>query len=90
MRDTKQMLELILRAAREDERIRAVLLQDSRADPDAEPDIFQDFDVVYLVDGIDSLRADPTWIDQFGTRIIMRKPEDMVPPLRWMTVATRT
>lgn len=80
MRDTKDMLELILRVAREHERIRAVLLQGSRADPNAEPDIFQDFDVVYLVNGIDSLRADPTWIDQFGKRTIRQTPEDMVTP----------
>jgi aminoglycoside 6-adenylyltransferase len=49
MRSEQAMLELVLKVARDDERIRAVLLNGSRANPNAPRDIFQDFDIVYLV-----------------------------------------
>ncbi len=49
MRTEKEMFGLILDTAREDERIRAVYLGGSRTNPNAAPDLFQDYDVVYIV-----------------------------------------
>ena len=49
MRSEIEMMELILRVAREDERIRAVYLNGSRTNPNADKDIFQVYDVVYVV-----------------------------------------
>ena len=46
MRTPQEMLNLILTTAQEDDRIRAVILNGSRADPNALPDRFQDFDIV--------------------------------------------
>lgn len=43
------MLNLILDTARADERIRAVILSGSSANPNAPHDRFQDFDIVYIV-----------------------------------------
>ena len=46
MRTEREMMDLILSTAKEDERIRAVCLEGSRVNPNAPRDIFQDYDVV--------------------------------------------
>jgi len=77
MRSEDEMYELILATAEEDARVRGVILNGSRADPTARRDIFQDFDVVYLVSDVRPFRDDATWIDRFGERIILQTPEAM-------------
>ena len=47
MRKEREMLDLIIKTAEDDSRINAVMLNGSRADNEAEKDIFQDFDIVY-------------------------------------------
>ena len=71
------MFDLVLSYAANDERIRAVGLNGSRANPNAPKDMFQDFDVVYLVTEMDSFMKDSHWIDVFGERIILQTPEKM-------------
>lgn len=80
MRSEQEMLELILSTAKHDDRIRAVILNGSRTNPKAPRDIFQDFDVVYLVTEISSFKGDPTWIDRFGHRMILQLPDEMLDP----------
>ena len=80
MRSEKEMYDLIVGVAREDERIRAVMMNGSRANPNAPADIFQDFDIVYFVSELDSFKADPHWIDCFGERMMMQLPDDMEDP----------
>lgn len=74
------MLHLILSTAQTDPRVRAVIMNGSRANPNARRDIFQDFDIVYLVTEIASFKADPAWIDLFGERMILQLPDDMADP----------
>lgn len=76
MRTEQQIMDLVLKVAAQDKRIRAVGMNGSRTNPNAPKDIFQDFDIVYLVTDIDSFMKDPTWIDIFGERIIMQTPEN--------------
>jgi aminoglycoside 6-adenylyltransferase len=80
MRTEAEMLDLILRIAKLDERIRAVILNGSRANPNAPGDIFQDFDVVYGVTEVEPFKYDFDWIAQFGELMIMQMPEDMQEP----------
>jgi aminoglycoside 6-adenylyltransferase len=82
MRSEKQMLDLILDTAREDARIRAVILNGSRASPGAPWDPFQDFDIVYVVTDVAPFRHNYDWIDRFGERMILQLPDDMkdLPP----------
>jgi aminoglycoside 6-adenylyltransferase len=75
LRSEQEMMELILGTAREDERIRAVYMNGSRANPDAPKDIFQDYDIVYVVTETASFLADKRWIDRFGKRIILQEPD---------------
>lgn len=77
MRSEQEMLDLILGVARADERIRAVIMNGSRVDPNAPRDIFQDYDIVYVVTDVASFVATPTWIDCFGERMIMQLPDTM-------------
>lgn len=77
MRSEREMFDLILRVAREDERIRAAYLNGSRANPSAPRDCFQDYDVVYVVQNIAPYRETPKWIDVFGPRLMLQEPERM-------------
>jgi aminoglycoside 6-adenylyltransferase len=82
MRSEKEMFDLILNIAWSDERIRAMILNGSRANANASSDIFQDFDVVYIVTDVSSFKSDPDWIAFFGEIMIMQVPEEMGEPPR--------
>jgi aminoglycoside 6-adenylyltransferase len=77
MRSDDEILNLIIHVAQTDDRIRAVLLNGSRANPNAIQDRFRDFDIVYLVNEIETFLNDPAWIDIFGERLILQMPETM-------------
>lgn len=77
MRNEKEMFDLILGFAKNDERVRAVAMNGSRTNPNVPKDRFQDYDIVYLVSDIDSFIRDLDWIDVFGERIMMQTPENM-------------
>ncbi len=80
MRREHEMLELIVNTAKNDDRIRAVIMNGSRTNPDAPRDIFQDFDIVYLVTEVAPFKDDHTWINRFGEMMILQTPEDMQDP----------
>ena len=69
MRTDQEILGLILQIAKKLQ-VDAVALSGSRTDTKAPKDEFQDYDVVYVVDDIDNLTSDLSWLDQFGTRNI--------------------
>ena len=68
-RSQEQMLSLIFQTAKSLQ-VDAVALSGSRTDTKALKDEFQDYDVVYVVDDLDNLTNDLSWLDQFGKRII--------------------
>lgn len=76
MRTEQQMFNLILNIAKNDERIRAVFMNGSRTNPNVIKDIFQDYDIVYVVEETGSFREQKNWIDQFGERLYMQYPEE--------------
>ncbi len=80
MRTEQEMLDLIIAAARQDERIRAVIMNGSRANPNAPRDLFQDFDVVYIVTDVAPFRNNYEWIKRFGELMILQEPDDMQDP----------
>lgn len=69
MRTEAEILNLILQTARTIQ-VEAVAMSGSRTDTKAPKDEFQDYDVVYVVDDLDNLTSDLSWLDQFGKRII--------------------
>ncbi len=80
MRSDSEILQLILTTARNDPRIRAVILSGSRTNPTAPRDVFQDFDILYLVTEVESFTADHTWINRFGELMILQLSEAMHDP----------
>ena len=69
MRTETEMLDAISQIAKSLQ-VEAVAMSGSRTDTKAPKDEFQDYDVVYVVDDLDNLTSDLSWLDQFGKRII--------------------
>ncbi len=80
MRTEQEMFDLILGVAKEDERIRAVIMNGSRANPNAPRDPFQDYDIVYIVTDVEPYRQNLKWIERFGELMILQMPEEMDDP----------
>ena len=68
-RNEAQILRLILQIT-ETLQVEAVAMSGSRTDTKAPKDEFQDYDVVYVVDDLDNLTSDLSWLEQFGNRLI--------------------
>lgn len=77
MRSEKQVYDMILNFAEADERIRMVTLEGSRTNINIPPDEFQDFDITFFVTDMDSFTDGDKWLEVFGERLILQKPEDM-------------
>ena len=77
MRNEQEMLDLIIGTARADDRIRAVIMNGSRVDLDAPRDIFQDYDIVYLVTEAEPFKHNLAWIARFGELMIVQMPDAM-------------
>ena len=69
MRTETEMFDVILQTAKVLQ-VDAVALSGSRTNQKIQTDEFQDYDVVYVVDDLDNLTRDLSWLTQFGKRII--------------------
>ncbi len=77
MRSEEQIYDTVLSIAKADERIRMVTLEGSRTNINIPPDDFQDYDITFFVTDMQSFTANDEWLDVFGERLILQKPEDM-------------
>lgn len=75
MRTEKEIFDLIIGYAKADERIRAVSMEGSRADPNAPKDKYQDYDISFYVAEVQSFVTDKSWISTFGTPLIIQEPD---------------
>ena len=75
MRTEREMYDLILETAKEDERVRAVYMNGSRTNPNVAKDKYRDFDIVYVVRETESFLADRNWISVFGKTAIVQEPD---------------
>jgi aminoglycoside 6-adenylyltransferase len=80
MRTEQEMFDLILTYARQNEDVRAVIMNGSRVNPNVKKDPFQDYDIVYLVKSVEPYRRNPEISRYFGNLLIMEEPEDMENP----------
>ncbi len=76
-RTDDDVLATIVATARADERVRAVVLSGSRADPAAPADDLRDFDVVYVVNDVAALVGERAWLGAFGEPAIVQTPDAM-------------
>src|SRR5690606_36204286 len=77
MRSEQEMKRLIMDFAERDARVRAVVLNGSRTDPQAPRDMFQDWDIIYAVTEVEPYVQDRSWMAAFGELMIMQTPDDM-------------
>lgn len=75
MRTEKEMLDLILSVAKADEHVRAVYMNGSRTNPNVAKDIYQDYDIVYIVTETKSFLGNKSWISVFGEQAILQEPD---------------
>jgi len=77
MRSEKEMFDIILNFAENDERIRIVVAEGSRTNINIPKDDFQDYDITYIVTDKGSFTESDDWLNVFGKKILMQKPEAM-------------
>lgn len=77
MRNEQEMMDLIINTAIEDERIRAVYMNGSRTNPNVPKDIFQDYDIVYVVTETSTFIEDENWINLFGDLRMVQEPDKL-------------
>ncbi len=70
MRDESTVLKQVLNFAENDERIRAVIMNGSRVNPNAPKDLFQDYDVIMVTTDVDYYKENKEWINQFGELVM--------------------
>lgn len=75
MRNEQLMMDLILSVAKADERIRAVYMNGSRANPNAAKDDYRDYDIVFTVTETESFIYDKQWPLKFGEPLIVQEPD---------------
>ena len=82
-RSEQEMLDLIIKTAKEDDRILAVMMSGSRADVHVTKDIYQDYDIVYYVKDVAPFWNNTAWLEEkFGKIAVLQTPETMtlMPP----------
>src|ERR1700730_3224837 len=78
MRNSDEIKKLVVDSAFHDERIRAVLLNGSRANQKIVPDKYQDFDIVFIVKELASFISDHDWTGIFGKKLIWQLPDEIM------------
>jgi len=77
MRTLAEIKQIFTDLAMRDDRIRAILLQGSRANRNIIPDAYQDYDIFLVVNQMEELMSDHRWTSIFGERIIWQLPDEM-------------
>lgn len=78
MRTENEVLAQLLDFANSENRVRAVILNGSRVNPNVEKDLFCDYDVVFSVTDPDYYLNNQEWIQQFGELVIMQQNDGMI------------
>ena len=74
MRTENEMYSLILEVAKNDDRIKAVYMNGSRTNENVPKDMFQDYDIVYVVEETQSFIEDKDWVRVFGEILLCSIP----------------
>lgn len=76
MRNEETMYKLFLDIANADNKILAVYMNGSRTNVNVPKDIFQDYDIVFVVKETRVFIEDTDWIRQFGNILYMQYPDE--------------
>ncbi|GGE55146.1 aminoglycoside 6-adenylyltransferase [Priestia taiwanensis] len=77
MRGRKAMIDVGIGFARSCELIRIFTLEGSLTNKNIPTDKFQDYDFSYFVTDIEYFKKSDDWLDYFGKRLMLQKPEAM-------------
>ncbi len=86
MRTAREVVDQIVSFAAGDPRVRAALLNGSRADPTHTPDLLSDYDVLLSVTDVESFARDEGWLAHFGAVLLMQRPQDPPPRRAWLVL----
>ncbi|WP_270182317.1 aminoglycoside 6-adenylyltransferase [Alkalihalobacillus sp. CinArs1] len=75
MRSEQEMMDLIIKRGKEDQRVRAVYMNGSRTNPNVSKDIFQDYDIVYVVKETLPFIKSEDWVHGFGNILMFQEPD---------------
>ena len=78
MRSEAEMYNLFIDIANADNRILAVYMNGSRTNKNVPKDIFQDYDIVFVVKETEDFISDKDWIKKFGNILYMQYPDESV------------
>ena len=78
MRSEEEMYKLFMDIAEADNRILAVYMNGSRTNKNVPKDIFQDYDIVFVVEETEPFINDIFWINKFGNILYMQYPDESV------------
>lgn len=76
MKTYEELFELIMKTAKEDERIRAVTMEGSGVATSAKKDRYSDFDITFFVKDVREFSNDKHYMERFGEILILQCPED--------------
>ena len=76
MKSYDEMMNLIMKNAKEDERIRAMTMEGSRSTSGAVHDKYSDFDITIFVTDIREFTNDRDYMKRFGEILILQRPDD--------------
>lgn len=76
MRSEQDMFDLIIKYAKENDDVLAVYLKGSKTNPNIKKDIYQDFDIMYVVKDCLSFVKDTSWLNRFGNIILKQEQKD--------------
>lgn len=76
MRNDVTMYKMFMDIANEDSRILAVYMNGSRTNVNVPKDIFQDYDIVFVVTETKPFIEDKNWIQKFGNILYMQYPDE--------------
>ncbi|MBP1924676.1 aminoglycoside 6-adenylyltransferase [Sedimentibacter acidaminivorans] len=81
MRNESEMLDTIINVANVDENIKAVVLCGSRANNTVKKDIYQDYDIIFIVNETDKYVDSDYFRKCFGERVLLFRPDKIYPEL---------
>lgn len=73
MRTAQQVLDQLLAFAKEEDAVRAVVMNGSRVNPNVKKDVFCDYDVVFFTADPRRFLDDQDWIARFGQLVILQQ-----------------
>ncbi|MCJ8008640.1 aminoglycoside 6-adenylyltransferase [Lederbergia wuyishanensis] len=77
MRNRQEMMNLGMKFAQQNEKVRLFTLEGSLTNSNIPKDEYQDYDFSYFVTDMDFFKKSDDWLEYFGKRIMMQKPEAM-------------